>query len=447
MPAPAPTVVGPILGARPPWGAPASTDVAARGYVVEEYQLEGSAVGYRIAPGTEPAIDGRWTVEAFADATYRTRLLVVRPERAERFNGSVVVNWQNVSAGYESGGPSGDEILDGYAWVGVSAQEVGLYGFPAGMARFAGRHARPLVEHDPQRYGSLYHPGDPASFDIFTQAARVVGPGRPVDVDPMGGLDVRRLIATGGSQSAMRLVAYLNAVHPVERVFDAFLLSVWEGRAPRPEEGLLPMGVRTSIRSDIPTPVLVVNSEFEASHLGAIPVTDTDHLRVWEVAGTPHGVARNPDGHVDSRGRVVNRLSYRPVHEAALRAVHRWLVRGTPAPSQPRIALDPGPPVSIRRDGSGNALGGIRLPELEAPTHAYYGMAHGTGRAPLFGAARPFSDEELRRLYPSRVAYVGRWHAAVDALVGAGALRPEDAPEMKARADEAAPPFGRDGGG
>ena len=34
----------------------------------------------------------------------------------------------------------------------------------------------------------------------------------------------------------MRLAAYLNAVHPVERVFDGFLLSVWEARAPRPEE-------------------------------------------------------------------------------------------------------------------------------------------------------------------------------------------------------------------
>ncbi|HUZ10525.1 MAG TPA: alpha/beta hydrolase domain-containing protein [Acidimicrobiales bacterium] len=435
MSAPAPTVVGPILGAQPPWGAP-SADVATRGYVVEEYQVEGSVVGYQIAPGTKATIDGRWTVEEVADATYRTRILVVRPERAEHFNGTVVVNWQNVSAGYEIGSPSGDEIFDGYAWVGVSAQEVGLYGFPAGMERFASRRARPLVEHDPQRYGSLFHPGDPASFDIFTQAGRVVGPERSGDVDPMGGLDVRRLIATGGSQSAMRLVAYLNAVHPFTRVFDGFLLSVWEGRAPRPEEGPLPMGVRTSIRTDTPTPVLVVNSEFETPHLAAISAADTDHLRVWEVAGTPHGVAQSHGDHPDSRGRVVNRLSYQPVHEAALRAVHRWLAHGTPAPPQPRIALDPDSPASIRRDGSGNAVGGIRLPELQVPTHAYYGMAHGTGRAPLFGAARPFTHDELRRLYPSHAVYVGRWHAAVDALIQAGALRPEHAPAMKARADE-----------
>jgi hypothetical protein len=243
------TVIGPITGARPPWGAP-NIDLAARGYVVEEYQLEGSLVGYQLTAGTEATVDGRWTTEEFGSAPYRTRILVVRPADPARFNGTVVVGWQNVSAGVESSGPSGGELYDGYAWVGVSAQEVGIYGFPMGMERYGSRSRLPLVEHDPERYASLQHPGDQGSFDIFTQAGRAVGPARaatvdPLAVDPLGGLDVRRVIAMGGSQSAMRLVAYLNAVHPSARVFDGFLLSVWEGRAPRPEEGLMPMGVRT----------------------------------------------------------------------------------------------------------------------------------------------------------------------------------------------------------
>jgi len=80
-------------------------------------------------------------------------------------------------------------------------------------------------------------------------------------------------------------------------------------------------------------------------------------------------------------------------------------------------------------------VGGIRLPELEAPTHEYHGVAFGTGRAPLFGAARPLDDEAVRARFPTRAAYVARWHDAVDALVATGALRPEDAPGMKARVD------------
>src|SRR5439155_19689557 len=124
---------------------------------------------------------------------------------------------------------------------------------------------------------------------------------------------------TGGSQSAMRLVTYINAFHRDTGVFDAFLLSVWEGRAPRPEEGAIAMGVRTSIRDDLSTPIVVVNSEFEATHLIGLPLIDTDHLRIWEVAGAPHGVARNHDAPPDARGRVVNRLSIWPVYDAALR--------------------------------------------------------------------------------------------------------------------------------
>ena len=431
---PTPTIIGPITGAQPPWGAP-NIDVAARGYVVEEYQLEGSLVGYQLVAGTDATVDGRWDVEEYGSAAYRTRMLVVRPDDATRFNGTVVVGWQNVSAGVESAAPSGGELYDGYAWVGVSAQEVGIYGFPMGMERFGTRNAQPLVEHDPERYGSLHHPGDPGSFDIFTQAARALGPGRADPIDPLGGLAVRRVIAMGGSQSAMRLVAYLNAVHPTARVFDGFLLSVWEGRAPRPEEGPMPMGVRTSIRTDTPAPVVVVNSEFEAPHLAQLPITDTDHLRVWEVAGTPHGVAGGRNDHPDARGRVVNRLSYRPVHEAALRALHRWLADGVAAPTQPRIEFDAGGRPTILRDPLGNARGGIRLPELEAPTHEYHGVAFGTGRAPLFGSARPFSNDELRGLYPDRAAHIERWNAAVDALVASGALLPEDAPEARARAE------------
>jgi hypothetical protein len=431
----APRVTGRITGARAPWGAP-DVDLAARGYVLDEFALEGTARAFHLLD--EPTPDGRWSVAEYARAPFRTRMLVLRPERAGDFNGTVVVGWQNVSAGYESSAPTGGEVYEGYAWVGVSAQEVGLYGFPAGMERMASRRALPLLEHDPERYGELHHPGDQAAFDVFTEAGRVLGPDRGLDgaVDPLGGLPVERLIATGGSQSAMRLATYLNALHPTERVHDGFLLSVWEARAPRPEEGVLPMGVRTSIRTDTPTPVVIVNSEFESPQLAQVPCVDTEWLRVWEVAGTPHGNARSRLDEADRRGRVANRLRYAPVHDAALRALHHWLADGVPAPHQPRIEIDPGPPLRIATDDDGNARGGIRLPEMEVPTATYRGAAMATGRPPLFGAATPFTDAVLRARYSSRAEYEQRWNSAVDALVTSGALRPEDAPAMRARVAE-----------
>ena len=88
-----PKVIGPIVGAQAPWGAPID-DLAALGYVVEEYQLEGTLSGYELRDGTDASLDGRWEVEPYGEAPYRTRLLVVRPAQPERFNGTVVVNWQ-----------------------------------------------------------------------------------------------------------------------------------------------------------------------------------------------------------------------------------------------------------------------------------------------------------------------------------------------------------------
>jgi hypothetical protein len=426
-------VTGPIDGDRPPYGAPPADALAERGYVVEEFQLAGLATAYAIAGASTPTSDGRWEIEPFAEGDFRTRLLVVRPDDPARFNGTVVLNWQNVSAGFEGGAPSGGELYDGYAWVGASVQEVGLYGAPMGMTRGPNLPGRALVDHDPERYGELFHPGEPACFDMFSQAARAVGVDRVGGPDPLGGLDVQRVVATGASQSAMKLVAYANGLHPRHRVIDGFLLSVWEGRAPRLDDGPMSFSyLRCKVRDDLDTPVIVVNSEFETPAVQPLGALDSETFRMWEVAGTPHGSMRRA-GTPDSRGWTANTLSIGPVYEAALRAMHSWLADDVPAPSQPRIETQSGTPPSIRRDRFGNAIGGIRLPDMAAPVAEHRGMAFGSGRAPLLGASRPFDEAELRLLYPTRTAFVERWCEAVDDLVASGALRPGDAAAQKER--------------
>jgi hypothetical protein len=426
-------VFGPVAADRPPFGIP-RRDVSELGYLVEEYFLEGVASAYRSAASAIPR-DGRWAAVEAGRAPFRTRILVVRPADPARFNGTVLLNWQNVSAGVESGAPSSGETYEGYAWVGVSAQEVGLYGYPAGM-RDSGAHgsARPLLDHDPDRYGELHHPGDQGSFDIFAAAAAAVGSRRTGPVDPLAGLDVRRVIATGASQSAMRLATYLNAVHRSAPVIDGFVLALWEGRGPRLEEGPVSFGARTSIRDDLDVPVVVVNSEFETLAVSEAGAVDSAMIRIWEVAGAPHAPARAaPAAEPGVWGP--NPLSIQPVFDAAVRQVHRWVAGGNGAPSQPRIEVEGGSRARIRRDQYGNAIGGVRLPELAAPVAEYRGMSFGTGLPPLFGASRRFADEDLRALYPSRADYARRWSAAVEALVEAGSLRPEDAPAMLARSE------------
>ncbi|HZU72006.1 MAG TPA: alpha/beta hydrolase domain-containing protein [Acidimicrobiales bacterium] len=436
-------MTGPVVGGQKgrPWSLPLA-DLAQRGYVAEEFFLAGTAVSYRMVGGVQQTTDGRWDAEPDAEAPFRSRILVVRPADPDRFNGTVVLSWLNVTAGYELGTADDDELLSGYAWVGVSAQKVGIDGFPPGAPAYRGRQAPnpPLKAWDPDRYGALEHPGDQWSFDIFTQAARAVGPGRDRRTDPMGGHDVRRLVATGASQSGARLTTYINAVHPVVGVFDAFLVTIAGGRGswlgPPPESlstgPAARLGAPTRIRDDITTPVMHLNSECEAVATFPSRREDDDHFRFWEVAGAPHVVAVVPA--TRPAGRIDNPLSYRPVQSAAYRHLNAWMTEGTPPPVQPRIAFGDGPVPEIERDANGNALGGIRLPEMEAPTAEYHGRdEEAEGLGALYGWARPFGREELRRLYPSAEAYVEQWSAAVDNLVSTGALRPEDAEDAKGR--------------
>jgi len=391
-----------------------------------------------VAACYEPLTDDpvKMEVEEQGTASYHTRLLVIRPIDPARFNQTVLLNWQNVSAGFETFAPSTGELYEGYAWVGVSAQEIGLYGPPLGMGRAPRLNAQGLVDADPERYGMLRHPGDPGSFDIFADAARVVGRNRSTEVDPLAGLDVRHVIAVGGSQSAMRLVAYANALHRRHRLMDGYALTVWEGRAPDLMDGPISLGgARTVIRDDLEVPVVVVNSEFEALALHLAGAVDSEWTRHWEVAGTPHGVTQRselPNG----RGWKPNTLRFNPVAESAIRHVRRWVAEGRRAPSFPRIEIDEGRPPRIRRDAHGNAIGGIRLPELEAPVAEYRGMATGTGLPPLFGAARPFTDDELSVVYPSRQPLEAQWGRAVEDLVASEAIRPQDAATMAQRVAE-----------
>lgn len=428
---------GPVVGQLPPASSP-RRDLGDVGYVCEEFTIEGTAVAYGHVGEQDANPDGHWTVEEVAEGDYRTRILVVRPVDQASFNGTVFLHWMNVSAGHEIERPDEDETYRGYAWVGVSAQEVSVYGPPSG-AEIRGRSARAagLIETDPERYSTLGHPGDPGSFEIFGQAAAAVGPNRPGAVrdepDPLGGLEVRRVIATGGSQSAMRLVSYANAVHSVHRAIDGYLLSVWEGRVPRLDDGAVALGMKARLRDDLDVPVLMVNSEFEANNAAALEMPDSERLRVWEVAGTGHGHWRRPKVPFSERGWGPNPLSWSVVHEAGRRAIHDWVLTGEPAPAQPRIATEGGGSSRLLRDERGIAVGGVRLPEIAVPVAEHRGMSLKTGFAGLFGGYRPFDADVLTALYPSREVFQTAWEGAVEEMVKNRTLLPEDVDGQRAR--------------
>ncbi|MFI5047511.1 MAG: alpha/beta hydrolase domain-containing protein [Acidimicrobiia bacterium] len=431
------SVSGPITGGVKgrPFSLP-EADLAARGYVAEEFFLEGTATSYATAPGAEFGMDGRWDAVEDGTADFRTRILVVRPADPARCNGTAVVHWLNVTAGYEKGTADDEELLSGYVWVGVSAQKVGIDGRPSDVPTPPGRSLPedPLKVWDPERYGSLVHPGDEFSFDMLSQTSKAVRSGAVT-----GGVVVDRLVATGASQSGARLATYLNAVHPLVHVYDAFMPTITIGSGTSlqgaPPNAALDTGtwMPTRVRGDSDEPVMIVNSEFEVEMMASSRQADSDRFRFWEVAGTPHTQALAPPPEPHPEGRTDNPLSHRPVLSAAYAAMHRWLTDGTEPPTFPTVEL--GADGSIVRDEHGNALGGIRLPELVAPVAEYHGRDHGApGLLMLYGWARPFSRDELRGLHASHDAYVDAYRRGTDELVAAGGLRPED---VAARHDDA----------
>jgi Alpha/beta hydrolase domain len=438
------TVSGPVTGGKgAPTLAATTFDPTSLGYVESEYFASGTANAYTSA--SPLTADGKWRAEPAATAPYETRIVVFRPQDATKFNGTVVVEWLNVSAGSDAApdwiNAHNALIRGGYAWVGVSAQAAGL---------------RAVKAADPQRYAPLNHPGDSFSYDIYSQVGRLVR--RPGAVDPLGGLKARRVIAAGESQSAFRMVTYVNAIQPLEHVYDGFLIHSRSGSAAplsQAPQASIPASNPTFVRDDVDVPVLTFQTETDLEGLRYISATQADakHFRLWEVAGTAHADAYLLVGSGDTGdGRVETTLVTKPptnglncatavnsgpqfaVLSAAIVQLDHWVRTGTPPPKAPRIRTTG---ATIVRDARGNAVGGIRTPFVDAPTAALSGSGQGgAGFCFLFGTTRPFDAATLSSLYPSHDAYVKRFRQSAARAVRAGFLLAPEAHRLVAAAQE-----------
>ncbi|HJQ82689.1 MAG TPA: alpha/beta hydrolase domain-containing protein [Candidatus Binatia bacterium] len=425
---PIPAVTGPITGPGAVSLASTTFDLVPFGYVEEEFFLAGTASGY-VSDGALGS-DGRWSAVPGSTAAYTTRIVVRRPTTRRRFNGTVVVEWLNVSGGFDAANDwtFAHTLLlrEGFAWVGVSAQYVGVSGGPP---LFRNRHLKAV---NPVRYAALVHPGDTYSYDIFSQSGLAV---RRLADRLLGGLRPERLIAIGESQSAFRLVTYVNAVHPVARVFDGFLVHSRGGdAAPLSESPQPPIGtpIPARIRDDVEVPVLTFQTETDVVSVGffAARQPDAPNIRTWEVAGTAHADTYLILVGPDDRGRAAADTTHlapvqaildgtvpcaRPINagpqhyvlNAALRRLARWVRSGrSPAPAPP-LSVRPGSPPVIERDPLGNAVGGIRTPPVDAPIAALSGIGQGDGSpCGRFGTTIAFDAETLASLYPHHRSYV-----------------------------------------
>lgn len=421
-----PVVEGPIGGGLRgrPWES-SLFDVAPFGYVEEEYFISGVATN-----NGELAFFASQQTPLALSAPYKTRIIVRRPADPAKFSGTVVVEWLNVTGqnDLEVAWPvsSAAFIREGFAYVGVSAQQVGVCCAPGSLKVW-----------DPVRYATLLHPGDSFSYEMFSQAIQALrDPANnrttilnPAVVDPMGGEKVERVIATGASQSAAYLTTYINdGFHAGARVIDGFIIA--RGGGPYP---------------NLDTPVLQINEEGNFSTRqpdGAVFV-------LWEEAGAAHAplvwwqyswaalsrdLTGTPLPDAVNIACSVNHGTSQYTSNAGGHWMNEWLKNGTPPPSAPRLMTDASG--NIVRDANGLALGGLRHPFVQVPLALNYGAGNAGAPAgcPLWGSYEPWSREKILSLYPSKADYVSLVDDWVDYEVTAGFLLQPDADEIKAKA-------------
>ena len=440
-------------------------DIGSVGYAAREFFVSGTASSY--APTGELGPDGDWTVTPSGTADYTTRIVVLTPADRTRFNGTVLVEWLNVSGGIDAPAVwmmAHREILRaGYTYVTVSAQKVGV----DGGVSLTGIDMS-LKSQDPARYAPLSHPGDAFCYDIFSQAGELVRADGVLD-----GLRPERVIAVGESQSAMFLTTYINAVDPLARIYDGFLVHSRFGPAARLDGSSLITELESSgdsqvavrFRPDLRVPLLTIITETDL--LGHVTLgyyfarqPDNEWLRVWEISGAAHAdnytiqVAPIDSGSAPLDDIVAayaptkmlmgqelgHYINFAPQHhyvvQAALTALTQWVRTGEPAPSAPPIEvreIDAPQPIP---DRNGLAQGGIRTPWVDVPTARTSGVT-ASERAPqnimaaIFGSGEPFDAATLSRLYPGGpTEYLESFTAALDTTIQSGFILPADRAEI-----------------
>jgi hypothetical protein len=490
---PTPTVSVPPAGTRgfPFWSS--SVDLDDFGYTEKEFLISGNAQAF-VNSGTL-GNDGVWNISPGATAPYTSRILVRRPIDPRKFNGTVVVEWFNVSGAVDTTPEwafDHTELLrEGYAWVGVSAQFVGAAFLPV---------------WDKVRYASISHPGDSWSYDIFSQAGVALLRGNPRPLGPLTHF-VRRVLAVGESQSAFRLFTYYNAIQPRAQVYDGFLIhSTGSGSAlsqsfaggQGPVMIPAPPGVpatpdiavpRTAfIRGDLREPVLFLNTETDVTFLGAgfsvHGQPDSNTFRMWEVAGTSHadaylllqsGLDAAKAGLGGSAVVCGDPPNNNGPHTFAARTAVHALARWTRAPHLrpsigPRLSVQivtsPQPAAVINRDAvTGNAIGGIRFPQVAVPIETLTGIRppaalQANPNCVLFGATDPWDGDSdawdghpgldpspdpepsLVNLYGTRHNYLKQYEEATEESIARGFLLHRDRDEVIDLAEAASVPQG-----
>lgn len=430
----------------PAIGTPMSATVAPlqqQGFIESERFIKGQAGRYRIKDAMQDAqrIDG--------SNPYVTRILVRRPTDPARFNGTVVVEWLNVTLDQDIDfvfGATRELMLrEGYAWIGVSAQHNGVDAMKRwNPARYSALNVT-ASNIDPVD-GSLIDPpnplimakgGDVLAWDIFSQVGALAKAG---NTELLGGLKAKKVIAAAESQSTLKVSTYYNSIQPLHHVYDGFLF--YDRSA--------------TLRSDVDAKTIAIGTEIFTALMKSAPQPDTDHQRWWEINGASHFSLDEIEHYVDpmikrdaafrdAQGKamtlseitakngpctpatIYSRVPNGDVMKAALKALNTWINGGAAPARMPRFVVDNQTPPQYVRDADNQIVGGIRTAAQDAPMARNAGIGKGPWFCGPSGNHVDLTAAELCQRYSSHESYVDHVKAAVAVNVRQGVVLPEEA--------------------
>jgi hypothetical protein len=419
------------------------SDLAAYDYVEQEFFASGTAMAFK--PDSMPS-NGRWTVTPTTTAAYKTRIIVRRPANPARFNGTVIVEWMNESAGESA--PDWDLLnplikSDGYAYVAVSAQSLGVDGGNSILGTTSSStHVNGLVTSDPARYGSLHQPGDQYALDIFAQIGEALRGSNLA----LGGLKPKRLVAVGESQSAFYMTTFADALQTHTNIFSGiFIHSRGSGGASLSGSSItsaskIPKNLR--IRTDLKVPVFMFETQTDLIGLGyaVAQQPNTDRIRTWEVAGTSHADSYIVGSEAKAIGCTapINTGPQHEVVQAAFAELEKWIVDGTQPARPAPFRLSSEHPPTLALDKNGNVIGGVRTPAVDVPISTLSGaVPAGTSEiCSLFGSTTAFSTSELVSLYGTPANYLKAYTSSLNKAIDGGFILPADRAELLSRAQQ-----------
>ncbi len=486
-----PQVSGPIAvtaQSRPFLGAQAAMEAV--GYVEEEYFLSGIANVY------DWTGSGRGVKAVAGPGKYVTRILVMRPRDPARFGGNVEVTVLNASLNLDFGGPTdfARMVKQGDVWIGITTKAVTVNALKKfDPVRYAtldwsnpappeSRCAQPTMIPTYMAGGkevleAMAKAGVKSSWpeyedglvwDILGQLGLLLKSDQRSAILP--GFSKPWVYMTGISQSSIYIRTWIAGFHDHYRATDG--KPAYDGYL-----GVVgPAMIRINqCAADVPledpsqklappaVPFISISSEGEMWQARYTHQADVFSRRggivTYEVAGASHrandvpGLAPDtvsfppiPDmikaglqmpGATGSAspipaGALPNDFIWQPLVRGAFHNLQLWARSGIKPPRAPGIELDT--MHEIRRDSYGNALGGLRMPYIEAPVAAHTGYLTAGGMGGVTGAKRPFTPEILTALYPDHAAYVAKFSAATDRLLAGRWISAEDAAAMKAAA-------------